>query len=813
MDQLIPSFFNLLVAPPGNLLYHLVVVISIGMALQSHVSLGGGQPVMSRRRMTLGLLILLLLQVLLFVISSLGWQGLLNTQVILPPLDRAFTAFSLVWIVWMWVFPDSNRVADSLVILANLVVAIFLAFTLALWAPTSSAGFNNSGLDLAWEIFSLAIAVLGLGLILARRPNGWPVGLGMMVLFIAGLGLEIFYAIPGDFPGFVRLAQLAAFPLLDTLAQQPFLAAFKPPALSANRPAGEVTTKIPARERRRYSADPKTVHAFLSLAAGENTPDRMNAITRAIGQAMLADLCLLVSTPDGLGKMTALGGYDLIREENLEAGMFNRTDAPMLATSIQKGRALRLPADHESTPDVQTLYKLIGISKPGSLLAVPLPGPDQAPWGGIILLSPYSNRVWSMDDQTYLASTAEQVAQILYPSVHPEPAAPVPPAGIPPEDIERLEAELESSRQQVQQLEKAQKDLSDQLLAAHQKAAIASQNDTFQALIRAQEEAQDLIIQLQAENEKLRQPAGLSQAGQPGATPADSRYLEGELKKALAETAQLQNSLAESNARLVEVEQRLSGQGQPAQAARPDWNDRNAAILMVIEELRRPVKAMIAQVDALLQNPASLGKEGATTAYEKLKATTDRILGLLDDLMETIEQPEGKVELNPIQVDVPGLVDQSIAATAVEFREKNLSLQVDLPETLPLLQADRPATQKALALLLHNAAQASPDQGAVALVVRLQGKAAEDQYLQFQIMDKGGGIDSPDLPRVFSRFASAWEATIKGVGSPESVIEARSLVEAQNGRIWVDTEPGSSTTFSFLLPVQPVRSFKDMVSG
>ena len=101
-------------------------------------------------------------------------------------------------------------------------------------------------------------------------------------------------------------------------------------------------------ERRRYSTDPKTFHAMLSLAAETNATKVSQAITRVIAQTMLADLCFLIYLTDNNNQAVIVGGYDLIREESLEGGSLNKSVIPMLANSLQRGKPLRLPASSTS---------------------------------------------------------------------------------------------------------------------------------------------------------------------------------------------------------------------------------------------------------------------------------------------------------------------------------------------------------------------------------------------------------------------------------------------------------------------------------
>jgi len=86
----------------------------------------------------------------------------------------------------------------------------------------------------------------------------------------------------------------------------------------------------------------------------------------------------------------------------------------------------------------------------------------------------------------------------------------------------------------------------------------------------------------------------------------------------------------------------------------------------------------------------------------------------------------------------------------------------------------------------------------------MDDQSTSQPYLLFQITDSGGGIDPADLPRVFSRRYRADNPLVQGVGDTGVGLSiAKTLTEAHGGRIWVESEPGKTTTFSVLLPVRP----------
>ena len=209
--------------------------------------------------------------------ASWGCWDFLNPDIILPPLDRAITVFSLVWMIWLWAFPEPSRSADAATWLLSVLVAA--GFGLTTVAYSASAGvvqppFNMSVYDTAWQMATMGLATFGLIVLLIRRPNGWGNGAAVMVLFFAGSLLYMRFGNPaGSFPGVVRFMELAAFPILMTLPQR-----FPGPA---SRVTSVKQQDVPIEgERRRYSTDPKTFHALLALA-GESKPIKSARRSRA----------------------------------------------------------------------------------------------------------------------------------------------------------------------------------------------------------------------------------------------------------------------------------------------------------------------------------------------------------------------------------------------------------------------------------------------------------------------------------------------------------------------------------------------------
>lgn len=224
-------------------------------------------------------------------------------------------------------------------------------------------------------------------------------------------------------------------------------------------------------------------------------------------------------------------------------------------------------------------------------------------------------------------------------------------------------------------------------------------------------------------------------------------------------------------------------------------------VASISQELRQPMSSIIGYTDLLLGE--SVGILGALQRkfVERVKASTERIGSLIDDLIQMTTLESGLADLKSEAVDLNGIIDNAVSYTSSQIRERNISLRLDLPRSLSPIHADREALQQILIHLLQNAGAASPLEGNVTLKVKT--RVEEDQeYVLIQVTDSGGGISPEDLPRVFTRLYRADNVLIQGVGDTGVGLSiARTLTESQHGRIWVESEPGVGSTFSVLLPL------------
>jgi signal transduction histidine kinase len=760
MGSLSSQIFSFMTNPQGGVVYHLTLILSIAFGLQSAFNHWRSSDFPQAQRTMVGLGILLSANLLLFAISLLGWQQVLNLNALLPSLDRAFVLLGLVWVIWLWAFPEPNNAADSAAALLSLLIASIAVLSLADKNALAEPSFNATVQDGLWQFTSIGLTLIGALILLIRRPSGW--GNGIAFLTLAFLGHMVYLwsdRSTGDFPGAVRLAYLAAYPILLTLPQ-------RFPAPSSQPISVKQEASVP--ERRRYSTDPKTFHALLDLAAETNTAKISQAVTRAIAQTMLADLCFLIYLTDNKTQLQIMAGYDLIREEPLEGSSLTKTAVPMLASAIQRGRPLRLPASGTSA-DIKGLGDVLGLGNPGNLMCVPMLTKEKESIGGVMLLSPYSNRLWSAEDQAFLSNIAASLVSIVQRGQQVTALQ---------EKEQATQQSLEEALAKLIQTKTENEQLSRQLEESAKAPSPSSVDELIASHARI-EELEKEIISLQT----AKKPRGASEISQ----------LEKELRITLEDTARLQNQLAEANMRILELEKREKSEHS---------NEQSEVVASISQELRQPMSSIIGYTDLLLGE--SVGILGALQRkfVERVKASTERIGSLIDDLIQVTTLESGLSDLKSEAVDLNVIIDNAMSYTSSQLREKNIAMRLDLPKVVAPVQADREALQQILIHLLQNAGAATPIEGNVTL--KVQTRMQEEQaFIMIQVTDSGGGIPAEDLPRVFTRLYRADNVLIQGVGDTGVGLSiAKTLTEAQHGRIWVESDPGVGSTFSVLLPIE-----------
>ncbi len=740
MPAVFQPFLDLLIQPPGNLIYHLVVAFSLMAVLPISFYLWRSDQQPFRRRLLFGFLPLLVLRIALFVAGGMAWQGLIADPVLLPVLERTAGVFSLILLLWLWVFPQPQRRADSATLLFSFF-GFFLGIFLCLWWVNQNGAnaFNGSLVDQIATLSGAGIALFALILLLVKRPDGWSAA---WLFFLAiGVGYWLHFLFPApqqDYSGIIRLAEIIAYPLLILIplrAPLPILVEPLPTPAESPAPAERLTL-----------LEMQLIQTCLSLPVDMQRGQLSSALSALFARALRADLCCLVSPPDEAWQIVVHGGYDLIREATLEGAILDGRQMPTLAANLRHAKPMRMKAD-ASVPDLSYLASSLQLKQSGDLLMGVILAEDQSPLFGIILLSPYSGHAWSGDEQIQLVNLCRLVGKI----------------------IRQLQSQVQAS------LELAQ---TQQALVEAQQALAATQ-DQLNALQAEWNTLQENYPQTTKSEEFKEVSPAL-----PQLTTVDSGGLEGELRLALEEIAHLRDKLEESQQQLRRTQLEGGGEGVNLLA--------NLAT-----ELRQPLASIIGYTDFLLGESVGILGTLQRKFLERIRIATQRMMAILDDYTPAIDLQGGQMQLSVEAVSLSEVLENALAEVRELQNARQIELQSDLPAELCPVLGDLGALEQILVKLLQNALKVSPEGSTVRIAVREEKENQAKGYVLVQIQDCGGGVAVEDLPNIFSRER---RVEIRGVAENGSALYlVKTLVEALNGRIWVDSQVGEGTTFSVLL--------------
>lgn len=215
----------------------------------------------------------------------------------------------------------------------------------------------------------------------------------------------------------------------------------------------------------------------------------------------------------------------------------------------------------------------------------------------------------------------------------------------------------------------------------------------------------------------------------------------------------------------------------------------------VSHELRTPLTTIEGYMEGLIDGVLPASAE----TYQQVQREADRLKRLVDDLQELSRVEARAYQLHPQPVAVNALLETVFKRLEMQFADKGVRLEIDVPDGLPQVNVDEDRIGQVLLNLTGNALQYTPEAG----WVRLTAQAREEE-VQINIADSGSGIPVEHLPHVFTRFYRIDKSRSRARGgSGIGLTIAKHLVEAHGGRIWVSSAgAGRGSVFSFTLPIR-----------
>jgi two-component system sensor histidine kinase KdpD len=230
---------------------------------------------------------------------------------------------------------------------------------------------------------------------------------------------------------------------------------------------------------------------------------------------------------------------------------------------------------------------------------------------------------------------------------------------------------------------------------------------------------------------------------------------------------------------------------------------RNALLAAVSHDLRTPLASIKASASGLLAEDVALSREATRSLLETIDAEADRLNVLVGNLLDMSRLQSGALAIAGQPVGLEDVVASAMAGLGSRADR----VELDVPETLPMVQADPALLERALANVIENALNFSPDTSQVRVDACFVPPLASEGpgRVDLRVIDRGAGIPRPERERVFRPFQRLGDNP-NGIGVGLGLAVARGFVEAMDGEILVEETPGHGTTMIVSLPAMPAPS-------
>lgn len=223
----------------------------------------------------------------------------------------------------------------------------------------------------------------------------------------------------------------------------------------------------------------------------------------------------------------------------------------------------------------------------------------------------------------------------------------------------------------------------------------------------------------------------------------------------------------------------------------------------VSHELRTPLTSIKGYVDLLMLNPKWKLNEEQLSYLSVVKSNTHRLMNLINDILEIGRIDDNKVGLTFKHISIGAIFEEVNKTLRAEIERKRLSFSIEVADHTPPVMADETRLTQVVLNLASNAVKYTYPEGSVKLRAGLNPAG----LLQVDVIDNGVGISPEQQQHLFRRFYRAdnpLRDEAGGTGLGLSI--AKSYVEMHGGQMWVESEPGKGSTFSFIIPLTQPES-------
>jgi signal transduction histidine kinase len=258
----------------------------------------------------------------------------------------------------------------------------------------------------------------------------------------------------------------------------------------------------------------------------------------------------------------------------------------------------------------------------------------------------------------------------------------------------------------------------------------------------------------------------------------------------LLETFATQSVLAIRNARLFHEIEDKSRQLEVASRHKSEF------LANMSHELRTPLNAIIGFSEVLVERMFGEMNEKQEEYLTDIHASGQHLLSLINDILDLSKIEAGRMELELTDFDLPTAIDNALTLVRERAGRRGIALHESVDRRLGPLRGDERKVRQVLLNLLSNAIKFTPEGGQIDVRAVLG-----DRTVEVAVSDTGVGIASDDQKVIFEEFRQVGTAAKKVEGTGLGLALAKKFIELHGGRIWVKSEVGAGSTFTFALPL------------
>jgi len=218
-------------------------------------------------------------------------------------------------------------------------------------------------------------------------------------------------------------------------------------------------------------------------------------------------------------------------------------------------------------------------------------------------------------------------------------------------------------------------------------------------------------------------------------------------------------------------------------------------INILAHELRTPLTPLATSAELLKDLLSSEQESREYRLVDLVVNGAQTLASRIDQLLSLAQLTAGSLTIKLEPLNMKALLENTVRQYRKLVEEKKQSIILDLPRTMPAIEADRSRLEQVLSNLLSNAIKFSPEENTITVRAR-----AEKSELIVEVEDRGSGLSEEEQERIFKPYLLVEQDRQRFPGLSLGLAIAKQIVEAHGGRIWVESQLGSGSKFSFSLP-------------